>query len=115
MYYTNEFGNSYPAVKRERKVDGKSVTTWGRDISGCNMLHVEAGTNGYQGGDWGHGSRVFLRIEDLGGTDFCNEYDGKPLDDRLSEIVIAMGGDSELSSIKEALRWMISVLEAQTE
>ena len=36
-------------------------------------LEVEAGTNGYQGGDSGHGSRTYLRLKDLGSTDIrCN-------------------------------------------
>ena len=30
-------------------------------------------------------------------------------------IEVALGGDAELTAAKEALRWMISVLEAQTE
>ncbi len=114
MYYT-DCDTSCAAVKRTRFVDGRAVTTWSREISGCCCLEAEAGTNGYQGGDWGHGSRVFLRLADLGGTVFCNGYDNKELDDCPEEIVIALGGDCELGAIKEALRWWLSILEAQTE
>lgn len=115
MYYTDEFGSDHAAVKRVRTVDGKDVTTWSRDVTGCNCFTVEAGTNGYQGGDWGHGCRVFLRLGDLEGTDFCCGYDGKELEERPDEIVIALGGDSELATIKEVLRWWLNVLEAQSE
>ena len=115
MYYTGTDGCPQQAEKRIRLVDGKAVTTWTKEIWSCNALEVEAGTNGYQGGDASHGSRVYLRLKDLAGTTFCDRVDGEDLDDQPDEIVIALGGDTELSTIKEALRWMISVLEAQTE
>lgn len=114
MYY-KDCGENCSAVKRVRCVDGEDVTTWSREITSSCCLQAEAGTNGYQGGDWGHGSRVFLRLADLGGTDFCNGYDNVELNDRVGEIVITLGGDCELSAIKEVLRWWLSILEAQTE
>ncbi len=101
MYYTESDGNSYPAKKRIRAIDRSKVTTWSREIVNCNILEVEAGTNGYQGGDSGHGSRTYLRLKDLGSTDIrCN---------------VILGGDAELETMKEALRWMLSVLETQSE
>ena len=102
MYYTESDGNSYPAKKRIRAIDRSKVTTWSREIVNCNILEVEAGTNGYQGGDSGHGSRTYLRLKDLGSTDI-----------RCIEIIL--GGDAELETMKEALRWMLSVLETQSE
>ena len=106
MYYTESDGNSYPAKKRIRTIDRSKVTTWSREIVNCNILEVEAGTNGFQGGDSGHGSRTYLRLKDLGSTDIrCNvEAD-------------QFGCDSieMLETIKEALRWMLSVLETQSE
>ena len=115
MYYNGMDGEPQVAEKNVRVVDGQLVTTWKREVCSCNVLEVEAGTNGYQGGDGGHGCRVYLRVKDLAGTGFCNEVDGKYLDDRQDEYVLALCGDTELSTIKEALRWMISVLEAQSE
>ena len=105
MFYTESDGNSYPAEKRVRCIGGRKVVTWGREITSCNMLEVEAGTNGYQGGDTGHGSRTYLRLKDLGGTDMeCHVEEDK-----------YVGGDTELETMKEALRWMLTVLEAQSE
>ena len=52
-----------------RKVYGKEITTYTREIYSANVLEVEAGTNGFQGGDSGHGSRAYIRIEDMGSTD----------------------------------------------
>lgn len=115
MFYTECDGNSYPAQKRVRRVDGRNVTTWAREITSANALEVEAGTNGYQGGDSGHGSRTFLRIRDLGGTDLrCRVKAGNP-PGGADEVEIILGGDTELETIKEALRWMLSVLEIQSE
>lgn len=113
MYYTESDGNSYPAKKRIRAIDRSKVTTWSREIVNCNILEVEAGTNGYQGGDSGHGSRTYLRLKDLGSTDIrCNvEADQFGCD----SVEIILGGDAELETMKEALRWMLSVLETQSE
>ena len=52
-----------------RRVYGKEITTYTREIYSANVLEVEAGTNGFQGGDSGHGSRTYIRIEDMGSTD----------------------------------------------
>ena len=115
MFYTEIDGNSYPAEKRVRRIDGHKVTTWGREITSANILEVEAGTNGYQGGDSGHGSRTFLRIKDLAGTDLrCHVKMGGFLGG-ADEIKLVLGGDTELETIKEALRWMLSILETQSE
>ena len=51
-----------------RKVFGTEITTYTRDVVSANLLEVEAGTNGFQGGDAGHGSRAYIRIENMGGT-----------------------------------------------
>lgn len=115
MYYRDEMGHKCTAVKRVRIVDGQERTTWSREILSCNGLLAEAGTNGAKGGDWGHGSRVFLRLEDLGGTSFCSRVDDQELNEQQGKIVIALGGDCELDTLKEALRWWLSILEAQSE
>ncbi len=113
MYYTESDGNSYPATKRIRTIDSSRVTTWSREITNCNILEAEAGTNGYQGGDTGHGSRTYLRIRDLASTDIRCNVEGDKYGCKSIEIIL--GGDAELETMKEALRWMLSVLETQSE
>ena len=56
---------------------------------------------------------TYLRLKDLGSTDIrCNvEADQFGCD----SIEIILGGDAELETMKEALRWMLSVLETQSE
>lgn len=114
MYYTEMDGHSYPAKKHIRQQNGMNVTTWSRDIISANLLEVEAGTNGYHGGDSGHGSRTYLRITDQGSTDMrCkvkNDYG-----DHTESVELEFGGDCELQTIIEALKWMLSVLETQSE
>ena len=108
MYYTESDGNSYPAKKRIRNIDRSKVTTWSREIINCNILEVEAGTNGYQGGDSGHGSRTYLRIKDLASTDIrCNVEEDQF---GCNAVEIILGGDAELETMKEALRWMLVLL-----
>ena len=49
--------------------DGTELTTYTRDVVSANILEVEDGTTGYQGGDSGHGGRTYFRIEDAASTD----------------------------------------------
>ena len=115
MFYTGTDGKLYPAVRRVREVDGMRVTTWERDVVNCNILEVEAGTNGYHGGDTGHGSRTYLRIKDQGCTDIHCKVTQDKFGDGADEIEITLGGDAELETMKEALRWILTILEAQSE
>lgn len=102
----------YEITCTTRKINGVDIETWSRDIIDANLLSVEAGTNGYQGGDTGHGSRTYIRIQDEGGTDI----DARAITDKFgctSGIEIALGGDAELSTIIEAMKFITKVLEDQ--
>lgn len=104
----------YEVTSRTRKVNGVSVETWEREIIDANLLSVEAGTNGYQGGDTGHGGRTYIRITDEGGTDIS----ARVIQDRFGDtagIEIALGGDAELSTMIEALKFITKVLEEGRE
>ena len=104
----------YEVTSKTRRVNGMDVETWQREIIDANILSVEAGTNGYQGGDTGHGGRTYIRISDEGGTDIS----AKVLKDRFGDtsgVEIALGGDAELSTIIEALKFITKVLEEGRE
>lgn len=104
----------YEVASRTRKVNGVDVETWEREIIDANILSVEAGTNGYQGGDTGHGGRTYIRISDEGGTGIS----AKVLKDRYGDtsgIEISLGGDAELSTMIEALKFITKVLEEGRE
>ena len=57
------------AIEEKQRVlpDGIEITTYSREIDNANILSVEAGTTGYEGGDTGHGGRTYFKIENLGG------------------------------------------------
>lgn len=94
-------------IRQNRRVFGKQqITTYSRDIVGANIIDVEAGTNGYCGGDAGHGSITFIRIEDAGGT----ALNVKKTD---NGVILELGGDSELNTIIKALKFVIKVLKDQ--
>ena len=75
----------------------------------CNILRVAAGTTGACGGDSGHGGRTRIEIEDLGGTDI--EFEIEP---GKRQVNIILGGDSELGTIIEGLRFVVETLEAES-
>lgn len=75
-----------------------------------NVLQVEAGSTGKCGGDSGHGCRTYFRIEDVASTDMTINK----IADRfgfVSGFEVILGGDSELDSIIEALKFIVDTLE----
>jgi hypothetical protein len=92
-----------------RCIGGIEVSTYKREIVSTNIIEVEAGTNGYQGGDSGHGSRTYFRIKDLASTDM----DIHVTRDRFSceGFEVTLGGDCELETIITALKFITKVLE----
>ena len=96
-----------------------SINTVTKLIGGINQLQVEAGTNGPQEGDSGHGCRTFIRISEEGGTDWNVAVDGEQGDDGIFEspsaIEITLGGDSELSTMIRALEFALAALKGTAE
>lgn len=77
-------------------------------INGANVLEVAVGTNGYKGGDAGHGSRTEFRLRDHGGTDIEIE-----VDQNRRGVTIRLAGDSELDTFTEALDFAVRTLRKQ--
>ena len=98
----------YAITEKERNIDGTTITTFSRDIYSANILEVEAGTNGYKGGDSGHGSRTYFRIENAGGTDIEAHLLGPYGTDGIE---VSLGGDCELETIITALEFITQALE----
>ena len=99
----------YQIEQDNRKIDGYDVPTFTRRINNLNILEVEAGSNGYKGGDTGHGCRTYFRIEDLGGTDLRTKTFSASGDTSGFEVVL--GGDCELHTIIQALKFITKALE----
>lgn len=100
------------AVKQSQRLldDGTEITTYTRDVLSANVLEVEAGTNGYQGGDSGHGCRTYFRIQNAGSTDIEVHIMRDCFGDTGGFEVI-LGGDCELETIVRALKFITKVLE----
>ncbi|MBT9174288.1 MAG: hypothetical protein DDT21_02701 [Syntrophomonadaceae bacterium] len=98
----------YAITEKEIDINGSIITTFSRYVSSCNILEVEAGTNGYMGGDSGHGSRTYFRIKNVAGTDIEARLIGS---DGTDGIEVYLGGDSELGTIITALKFITKVLE----
>jgi hypothetical protein len=102
----------YEVSKDSREIDGIEVTTWTTEIFRANVLEVEVGTNGYRGGDSGHGSRTYVRIQDLGSTDMRV----RALDvDHCAGLEVLLGGDCELVTFIESLEFILKALKEGIE
>ena len=117
--------------KNVREVDGVQVLTAINELTDCNILTVEAGTNGRQGGDTGHGGRTYLRITNDASTDLnCRTAVGRHEKDangqyhycldttdhgHVDQIEIMLGGDSELDTFIDALEFAADVLRKQRD
>lgn len=101
-------------IKENQRVlpDGTKITTYSREITSANILEIEAGTTGYMGGDSGHGGRTYFRIEDAGGTDIQVHPIGRYADEGFEVI---LGGDCELETMIQALKFITKVLEEEAQ
>ena len=98
-----------------RDVDGKVINTWkGFVNTAFCRCNIEAGTNGYQGGDAGHGCRAYFRIEadDRGEFDLGIDITRKDKYGALG-LEVNVGGDDELSCIIESLDVILRILREQ--
>lgn len=72
---------------------------------------ITCGTNGNKGGDWGHGSRAYVKVE--GGS--LSDYQIRKIDEgddgESSGFEIAVGGDCEIESLIETLETITSNLK----
>lgn len=103
------------AIRENKRVlnDGTEITTFSRDIKGSNLVQIEAGTSGFKGGDADMGGRTYFRIENKGATDISvftrNDRWGI-----TEELEVFLGGDSELVTIIQSLKFIVRVLEEQS-
>ena len=102
--------HEYEMSHGEVEVDGIKIQTRKKSIEDCNILSVEVGTTGPQGGDTGHGGRTYFRISNDASTDMrCivvtsrgKRYEFDNAVD-VDQIEIMFGGDSELDTFISAL------------
>ncbi len=98
-----------------RMVKGEIVHTKIEEFWSATALQAEAGTNGYHGGDGGHGSRTYIRIGDIAGTDISfKTYKPDPVNGN-GYMIIELTGDSELHTIIDCFRFIADTLDSQAK
>lgn len=103
----------------------KDLRGFQTSVTSANILEAVALTNGYHGGDSGHGCHSYIEIADLGGTAMSvkvlkkeSKYTEELLDtDGESNIRVRLDffGDTELATLIDALRFMADALETSAE
>lgn len=105
-----------------RQIDRESIKTVITEMVNCNILEVEAGTNGYHGGDSGHGGRALLRLSDAASTDMrcyiAGEIEGYYQSyevnfSHVDSVEIVVGGDAEIETLIESLEFVVKTLKEQ--
>ena len=102
-------------IKEKQRVlpDGTRITTFSREVTSANAIEVEVGTTGFKGGNADHGSRTYIRIRDLGGTDMFVKR-SRAENGNTAEFEVYLGGDCELETMLRALKFVVKVLEDES-
>lgn len=104
----------YEIKRHTREVSGVQIETFSREIWSNASVEVEAGTNGYKGGDFGHGSRTYFRIQNLTSADLqVNVINPGGAYSSDGGVEVILGGDDELCTIIEALEFILQALKDQ--
>lgn len=88
------------------------VTTYSKTYPLSNSLTVTIGSNGIQGGDYGHGGRTLFRLKDEGGTAWAVRLDGRAVGSP-NQIEISLGGDHEAETLALALEFAAKKLREE--
>lgn len=107
-----EVHDMYEIKEKTIDIEKHPVEVFKREVVGANILEVIAGTNGYHGGDSGHGSRTYISIKDLGGSDIMVKVIPETVNTN-GGVEIVLGGDSELNTFIRGLKFAVKVLEDQ--
>lgn len=87
---------------------GNEVETEILQIEDICGIEVEVGTNGYMGGDAGHGCTTYLRL-----TNICDTCMDCETGQQGRDVSILMRGDCELKNFIEALEFAVETLRKQ--
>jgi hypothetical protein len=91
-------------------IDQVPVATKQIEITNANILSVTVGSTGYMGGDTGHGGRTYFAIKDEASTDLRLKVNNGHWQE-VESIEIALGGDTELETFMEALKFGLDRLK----
>ena len=110
-------------IKRNiRRIDREFIKTVKTEMVNCNILEVETGTNGYHGGDTGHGGRALVRLSDAASTDMRCLISGEIAGysqtyeiyfSHVDSVEIVVGGDAEIETLIDSLGFIVKNLKEQ--
>lgn len=103
-------------IREKQKVlpDGTQITTFTREVISTLGIETEVGTTGFKGGDAGCGGRTYFRFRDMGFTNlYVKTTPGR--NGNTGEVEFFLGGDCELEVIIRALKFVVKVLEDESE
>ena len=104
------------------RIDREFIKTVRTEMVNCNILEVETGTNGYHGGDSGHGGRALLRLSDAASTDMRCLISGEIAGysqtyevyfSHVDSVEIVVGGDAEIGTLIDSLEFVVKNLKEQ--
>ena len=75
-----------------------------KEFREASAFRVTVGTNGFKGGDAGHGSKTYFELQSEGA-----EIEISVVDDGRG-VIVELGGDSELGTFMDALEFAAAVL-----
>ena len=109
-------------IKRNiRRIDREFIKTVKTEMVNCNILEVETGTNGYHGGDTGHGGRALVRLSDAASTDMRCLISGEIAGysqtyeiyfSHVDSVEIVVGGDAEIETLIDSLEFIVNLNSA---
>lgn len=79
-----------------------------KEFVSANIFGAKVATNGYKGGDSGHGSRTYFSLS----WDEATDIDVRVSDNKVE---IMLGGDCELETFIDALKWSGNSLSMMSE
>lgn len=100
-------------IKEKQKVlpDGTQITTFTREVISTLGIETEVGTTDFKGGDASRGGRTF---RDMGFTNlYVKTTPGH--NGNTGEVEFFLGDDCELEVIIRALKFVVKVLEDESE
>lgn len=100
--------------ERKMTIDGSDVLVNNYEFNSANGMLVTVGTNGYCGGDWGHGSRTYIEITDIYGEGIEVKVDGNNFY-APGNVQLIFGGDTELDGVLCCLKYALDTLMDQAD
>ena len=96
-------------------VDGYEVPLEIFERESFTISKLTIGTNGFKGGDSGHGSRTYIKLNIDGGNIHCYAKNVGRSNTTFTTLQIVAGGDDELHALIENLEEATKILKKMSD